>query len=98
MKKIFIITLIILLIACNSSSEKLSNKIYSLEDFPKIGWKKKKSFKTEFPESTDAFWGNLLADNFPSFEVTDNKVDTYTATGTQTDFVLTRTPTTNENG
>lgn len=49
------------------------------------------------PASTDAFWGNLLADNFPSFEVTDNKVDTYTATGTQTDFVLTRTPTTNEN-
>ena len=29
------------------------------------------------PASTDAFWGNLLADNFPSFEVTDNKVDTY---------------------
>ena len=77
MKKIFLITLIILLIACNSSSEKLSNKIYSLEDFPKIGWKKKKSFKTEFPESTDAFWGYMKGHEigiiiYPDFETASN--------------------------
>ena len=40
MKKITIIA-IIFLIACNSNPEKLSNKIYNLEDFPKIGWGKR---------------------------------------------------------
>ena len=58
MKKIIIIA-IIFLIACDSNPEKLSNKIYNLEDFPKIGWKKKKPFLTEFPQSIDAYWGYM---------------------------------------
>ena len=49
------------------------------------------------PSVGDDFWGYAFATNTITWEVTDNKVDTYTATGTQTDFVLTRTPATNEN-
>ena len=49
------------------------------------------------PASTDDFWGYAFATNTISWEVTDNKVDTFTATGSQTDFVLSKTPATNEN-
>ena len=29
------------------------------------------------PASTDVIFGNLVANNFPTFDITDNKVDTF---------------------
>jgi hypothetical protein len=40
------------------------------------------------PVNTDVFWGNLVANNFPTFDITDNKVDNFTGTGSQTVFNL----------
>ena len=53
----------IYLISCSSNSSKElelnnnSQNIYNLEDAVKAGWKMKKDFSTEFPNSTDAKWG-----------------------------------------
>ena len=50
-------------LSCSSGSSKdseLNNgsqNTYNLEDAVKIGWKMKKGFSTEFPNSTDAKWG-----------------------------------------
>jgi hypothetical protein len=40
------------------------------------------------PVNTDVFWGHLVANNFPTFDITDNKVDNFTGTGSQTVFNL----------
>ena len=60
---IFIIIILTFFLSCSSDSSKgseLNNgsqNTYNLEDTVKIGWKMKKGFSTEFPNSTDAKWG-----------------------------------------
>ena len=49
------------------------------------------------PTSTDVFWGNLLANNLPTFDITDNKVDNFTGDGTTVDFNLSKPALNNEN-
>ena len=49
------------------------------------------------PASTDVFWGNLLANNLPTFDITDNKVDNFTGDGTTVDFNLSKPALNNEN-
>ena len=49
------------------------------------------------PSSTDVFWGNLVANNFPTFDIADNKVDNFTGDGSQVDFTLSKIPANNEN-
>lgn len=54
MKKILLlVTLLILVIGCSSVTNEVSdpNKIYRLSDFSEIGWKQKKPFVTDFPQS-----------------------------------------------
>lgn len=48
------------------------------------------------PGSGDVFWGNIIANNFPTYDITDNKVDNFTGTGSQTEFTLSRTVPNNE--
>lgn len=49
------------------------------------------------PTSTDVFWGNLLANNLPTFDITDNKVDNFTGDGSTVDFNLSKPALNNEN-
>ena len=49
------------------------------------------------PASTDVIFGNLVANNFPTFDITDNKVDTFTANGSLTEFTLSRAVVNNDN-
>ena len=49
------------------------------------------------PASTDVIFGNLVANNFPTFDITDNKVDTFTADGSTTTFTLSRAVVNNDN-
>ena len=49
------------------------------------------------PSSTDIIFGNLVANNFPTFDVSDNKVDTFTADGSTTTFTLSRAVVNNDN-
>ena len=49
------------------------------------------------PESTDAFWGHLYANNNPTYDIADNKVDTFVGTGSTTDFTLSKNSLNNEN-
>ena len=49
------------------------------------------------PLSTDVFWGNLLANNLPTFDITDNKVDNFTGDGSTIDFNLSKPALNNEN-
>ena len=44
------------------------------------------------PESTDVFWGNLLASNFATFDITDNTVDTFTGDNSTVSFTLSKIP------
>ena len=48
------------------------------------------------PGSGDVFWGNIIANNFPTYDITDNKVDNFTGNGSQTEFTLSRTVPNNE--
>jgi hypothetical protein len=48
------------------------------------------------PGSGDVFWGNIIANNFPTYDITDNKVDNFIGNGSQTDFSLSRTVPNNE--
>lgn len=48
------------------------------------------------PGSSDVFWGNIIANNFPTYDITDNKVDNFTGDGTTTEFTLSRTVPNNE--
>lgn len=48
------------------------------------------------PESSDVFWGNIIANNLPTYDITDNKVDNFTGNGTQTDFTLSKRVPNNE--
>ena len=49
------------------------------------------------PSASDVFWGNLLANNLPTFDITDNKVDNFTGDGTTVDFNLSKPAVNNEN-
>jgi len=49
------------------------------------------------PASTDVIFGNLVANNFPTFDISDNKVDTFTADGSTTTFTLSRAVVNNDN-
>ena len=49
------------------------------------------------PSSSDIIFGNLVANNFPTFDITDNKVDTFTADGSTTTFTLSKAVVNNDN-
>jgi len=49
------------------------------------------------PSVSDVFFGNLVANNFPTFDVTDNKVDNFTGDGSTTAFTLSKAAINNEN-
>ena len=49
------------------------------------------------PAVTDVFWGSLVATNFTTFDISDNTVDNFTGTGSQTNFSLSKTPANNQN-
>ena len=49
------------------------------------------------PASTDVIFGNLVANNFPTFDITDNKVDTFTGDGSTTTFTLSKAVVNNDN-
>ena len=49
------------------------------------------------PAASDAFWGNLVANNFPSFDISDNTVDTFTGDGTTTVFTMSKIPANSHN-
>ena len=44
------------------------------------------------PNAGDAFWGSLVADNVPTFDISDNDVDNFTGDDSTTDFTLSKTP------
>ena len=44
------------------------------------------------PVNTDVFWGNVIANNFAAFDISDNEVDTFTGNGSTTVFSLSRNP------
>ena len=49
------------------------------------------------PAITDVFWGNLVANNFPTFDIADNTVDSFTGDNVTTDFTLSKIPANNQN-
>ena len=49
------------------------------------------------PASTDVIFGNLVANNFSTFDISDNKVDTLTGDGSTTIFTLSKSVLNNEN-
>ena len=49
------------------------------------------------PSSSDVIIGNLVANNFPTFDISDNKVDTFTGDGSTTTFTLSRAVVNNDN-
>ena len=49
------------------------------------------------PVSTDTIWINLIANNFPTFDISDNSVDNFTGDGSTTDFTLSKIPANNDN-
>ena len=49
------------------------------------------------PSSSDSIFGNLVANNFPTFDISDNKVDTFTADGSTTTFTLSKAVVNNDN-
>ena len=49
------------------------------------------------PSASDVFWGNIVANNFPTFDTTDNKVDNFTGDGSTTAFTLSKAAINNEN-
>ena len=44
------------------------------------------------PVNTDVFWGNVIANSFAAFDISDNEVDTFTGDGTTVAFNLSRNP------
>lgn len=49
------------------------------------------------PVTTDVFWGNLVANNFPTFDISDNTVDSFTGDGSTVNFTLSKTPANSQN-
>jgi len=48
-------------------------------------------FKTA-PTSNDVFWGSLIGEAHETFDISDNKIDTFTGDGSTTSFTLSRVP------
>ena len=48
------------------------------------------------PDTSDVFWGNSIGDRISSFDISDNKVDNFTGTGSSTEFNLSRLCPTNQ--
>ena len=44
------------------------------------------------PTSNDIFWGSVIANSLPTFDIDDNAIDNFTGNGSQTDFTLSRVP------
>ena len=42
--------------------------------------------------SSDVFWGSLIGEVHETFDISDNKVDLFTADGTSTNYTLTKNP------
>ena len=72
-----LLTALILLVFLGcSNSETNEAKVYSMEDVAEAGFKMKKDFKTEFPQSTDAKWGfydgrEIAIFRYPTVELAD---------------------------
>ena len=49
------------------------------------------------PSVSDTFWGHLVANNFPSFDISDNTVDSFTGNNSDVNFTLSKTPANNQN-
>ena len=49
------------------------------------------------PLVSDVFWGNVIATSFPTFDIADNDIDTFTGTGALTNFTLSKIPANNQN-
>ena len=49
------------------------------------------------PLVSDTFWGNVIATSFPTFDIADNDIDTFTGTGALTNFTLSKTPANSQN-
>ena len=58
MRVIILFSLILLIFACSQEEEITEvTKIFSMDEVSSAGFKVKKDFNTEFPDSTDAKWG-----------------------------------------
>lgn len=49
------------------------------------------------PAPSDTFWGNLVANNFPTFDIADNDIDSFTGDGIKTVFTLSKIPANSQN-
>ena len=49
------------------------------------------------PAPTDVVWINVIANNFPSFDISDNHIDNFIANGSDTDFALSKEPANSQN-
>jgi len=49
------------------------------------------------PAATDTFFGSIVANNFPTFDISDNTVDSFTGDNVTTDFTLSKSPANNQN-
>jgi hypothetical protein len=49
------------------------------------------------PVNTDVFWGHLVANNFPTFDISDFTVDNFTGNGSQIEFNLSKDAINNDN-
>ena len=49
------------------------------------------------PAPTDTIWINVIANNFPSFDISDNHIDNFTGDGSDTEFVLSKEPANSQN-
>lgn len=52
---------------------------------------------SQAPVSSDVFWGIVFANNFPTFDISDNTIDTFVGDGGTSAFVLSKTVALNEN-
>jgi len=74
-KKISICLIILIVLSCSSVAPlKESNKIYTMDDMSSVGFKVKKDFSTEFPNSIEAKWGfhkgrDVAVVRYPSIEL-----------------------------
>ena len=74
-RKIIICLFIIIVLSCSSLTPlEESTKIYSIDDVASAGFKVKKDFSTEFPNSIDAKWGfhngrDVAVIRYPSVEL-----------------------------
>ena len=82
MRNKFLICLTILSVLSCSSLAPLeeSNKIYSMDDVSSVGFKVKKDFSTEFPNSIEAKWGfhkgrDVAVVRYPSIELAKSSVN-----------------------